>query len=227
MTQKDRLFYTVLIVILFSLFIIVGFGHFRMEQLVKDVFVSDRLDATLTDAVAQIDVERLKILRENPDDAYAQELRGKLETIRNDNRWAGMYLLTRIKVDVHKQPWIFLLDSRSPEDPLAKEERSFIHDVPELIVEKAYWGKVLLGQAYNTTNGARIGGFAPIGYGQGFEEGPEGEYLAVAVLVVEYDADTANSFVYQTLHVQCGVLIFGFLIICVGWLYWKSKTAKL
>lgn len=223
MTQKDRQFYATLIVIIFSLFIIVGLGHFRAEQLIKDVFVSDRMNKTLTEATAKIDIERLKLLRENSNDSYAQELRNILEPIRSESDWAGIYIVTKLEDEDVKEPWIFLLDSRSPEDPLAIADRSFMYSVPAITVEKAYWGKIILGQAYDTNSGARIGGFAPLGYGQGYELGPAEEYLAVAVLVVEYDADRANGFIYQTLHTQFGVLILGTAFIFLIWLRRKSE----
>ena len=213
MTERDRQFYAALTALVFSIFILVGLGHFRMEQMVKDVFVSDKLQNTLTEAIAQIDAERLIRLKNNPGDPYGQELRDMLEIRRTQNGWSGIYLIIKDFAAGGREPWVFLLDSRSPADPLAVAERSFVHDIPLIVVEKAYWGKEILGQGYKTKNGARIAGFAPVGYGLGDEAGPAGENLAVAVLVVEYDAVAANSFIYQTLYVQFGVLIIGMVLI--------------
>ncbi|MCL1918121.1 MAG: hypothetical protein FWG14_07385 [Peptococcaceae bacterium] len=247
MTQRDRQFYTVLIVIIFSFFIIIGLGHFRTAQLMRDILVGEQLQDTLTHITqSQIDIQRLKLLKEDLQDPYAQELRGKLAGIRAEQGWANIYLVSKFKDDTGRGYWGFLLDSRFPDDPLAKVDAvtqvdtvtsadtatlvdtatsadtiawmdpSFMFDVPEIIVEKAYRGQTTVGEPYTTNTGSKVGGFAPVGYGQSNEDGDDvlGEF-AVAVLCVEYDADTANGFIYKTLYIQCGVLALGAVLIYV------------
>ncbi|MCL1851863.1 MAG: hypothetical protein FWF88_02390 [Peptococcaceae bacterium] len=213
MTQKDRQLYTMLIVVIFGLFLIISVGHFRTEQLIKDIVVAERLEGVLKQTVPQIDIERLKLLIDNPGDPYVQELRNSLGAIRNENSMDGLYLVTKTDVEGGKEPWIFLLDSRPPGDPLSIPDRSFMRDVPAYIVEMAHWGHTMVGHGYSTKRGEKIGGFASIGYGHSLEIGPSGEYLSAAVLVAEYDMSQESRFIYQTLYIQCGILFLGALLI--------------
>jgi cell division protein FtsB len=210
-TQIERRFYAALIVIIFGLFIIIGLGHYRAEQLMQDVLVPEKLMDTLAEKI-EINIEQLKQLKNHPEDPhvreYARELRNMFEAVCDDYGLAGIYLITE---DEDKRYYVYLLDSRLPDVPLTWEGRPHVldTDVPGIIVEKAYRhaGKHK-GEPLRTEGGARTGRFWPIGYGHN-DESPD----AVAVLGVEYETDTYNAFIYQTFYIQCGIVLIGAALI--------------
>lgn len=204
MFSNRKTIYTTFIILIICFFMICGLSSYREEQLAVKM-AAQQVNNTLDKVTAMIEPSELKglISSREENDPYYSLLRQQLIQSAADHGLADIYIVAKTT----DKKWCYIADSREVSDPLFNPlgQEEFI--IPT-IWEKAIRGTRIEPELTRGDRGTVISAYRPVKDEQG---------QIYAFIAGDYNAAQISDYIYVTLYVQIGMILFAAAIICWIW----------